>query len=94
MHPFLDLERFTDCLEFINALNECHQRPFSEKMMGVCNVEKEQLSACLHAVRLAQIRVKIEAGKEKRRAMEAKWKESREEAYGKDEWLKEVVGGR
>ncbi|ODQ79286.1 hypothetical protein BABINDRAFT_38218 [Babjeviella inositovora NRRL Y-12698] len=92
MHPQLEAERFVPCQELIDALEHCHKQDYiSRALWGLCNDPKEALSRCLHETRLSQVREKIIVGKEKQKGLQAKWREAREGAYGKDEKLKKVI---
>lgn len=91
MHPLLEGERFNQCEHFIEALNECHKAEYIKKVFGLCNVPKDNLSKCLHETRVAQSVVDLQARKKKRENIEKKWKQMREEEYGKDMKLKKVI---
>ncbi|CAN8099317.1 unnamed protein product [Discula destructiva] len=51
MHPHLHTKDNTACEDLMVALEECHERGFLWKAMGMCNGSKEALSACLRGER-------------------------------------------
>lgn len=57
------------------ALEECHDRGFLWKSMGMCNGSKEALSACLRAERRKRQDNNRSKTQEKTDAVRAKWKE-------------------
>ncbi|CAL9737679.1 COX assembly mitochondrial protein 2 [Monosporozyma servazzii] len=75
MHPQLESERFISCHEFIEALNKCHQQQFYKKMFGICNNEKDALTACLKSASLQAKKHHLIKNKEKREKLETKWKQ-------------------
>ncbi|CDK25911.1 unnamed protein product [Kuraishia capsulata CBS 1993] len=91
MHPVLDKDRFMACEDLIEALEECHRLNFMKKAFGACNIQKSQLSNCLHETRLAADREKILVRREKNKKFEEKMKKIKEEEWGKDMKLKKVV---
>ncbi|GAM85821.1 hypothetical protein ANO11243_038290 [Dothideomycetidae sp. 11243] len=59
----------------MTALEECHARGFIWKSMGMCTEAKHAVNMCLRAERLERTRANRENAKEKRRKMEAAWRE-------------------
>lgn len=57
------------------ALEECHERGFLWKSMGMCNGAKESLSACLRAERRKRQDSNRSNSQEKKDAIRRKWKE-------------------
>ncbi|AAS50989.1 ABR216Wp [Eremothecium gossypii ATCC 10895] len=88
MHPQLEAQRFHSCLDLVQALEKCHQADFYKQAFGLCNPEKEALTQCLHNARLEGEKYHILANREKRKEMDAKWKQMQEEEYGEDALLK------
>lgn len=91
MHPILDRERFQNCEDLIDALEECHRSPFFETVLGKCSDIKVQLSQCLHENRLANDRIQILERREKNKILEQKKKQREEEEYGENGYLKKVI---
>lgn len=91
MHPILDRDRFQNCEDLIDALEECHRSPFFETVLGKCSDVKIQLSQCLHENRLANDRVQILQRREKNKQLEEKKKKREEEEWGENGYLKKVV---
>lgn len=91
MHPILDRDRFQNCEDLIDALEECHKSPFFETVLGKCSDVKIQLSTCLHESRLASDRENIIKRREKNKILEEKKKLREEEEWGKDGYLKKVI---
>jgi COX assembly protein 2 len=59
----------------MSILDECHERGFLWKAMGMCNEAKRNVNKCLRAERLERTRQNREAAKVKRAKIEAKWAE-------------------
>lgn len=57
------------------ALEECHDRGFLWKSMGMCNGAKEALSACLRAERRKRQDDNRSKTQQKTDAVRQKWKE-------------------
>lgn len=57
------------------ALEECHDRGFLWKSMGMCNGAKEALSTCLRAERRKRQDNNRSKTQEKQDAIRRKWKE-------------------
>lgn len=91
MHPILDRDRFQNCEDLIDMLEECHKSPFVETMMGKCSDIKIQLSQCLHENRLANDRQQILLRREKNKVLEENRQKRKEEEWGENEYLKKVV---
>lgn len=91
MHPILDKNRFQNCEDLIDALEECHKSPFFETVLGKCSDIKVQLSTCLHENRLANDRENILKRQEKNRVLEVNKKVREEEEWGEGGYLKKVV---
>ncbi|CAN6639516.1 COX assembly mitochondrial protein 2 [Trichomonascus vanleenenianus] len=92
MHPQLNEEKRRRCGALIAALEECHQESYMKRMFGICNNVKEELNECLSTQRLKLSREKTILAREKRKTIEARWKQMEEEEYGPGGKLKEVVG--
>ncbi|KAJ0121390.1 UPF0287-domain-containing protein [Diaporthe amygdali] len=75
MHPHLHTKDNTACEDLMTALEECHERGFLWKSMGMCNSAKESLSACLRAERRKRQDTNRNKSQEKRDAIRQKWKE-------------------
>lgn len=91
MHPILDRDRFQNCEDLIDALEECHKSPFIETMFGKCSDVKVQLSQCLHQNRLANDRIQILQRREKNKVLEEKKKAREAEEWGENGYLKKVI---
>lgn len=91
MHPQLEAQRFNSCIDFIKALDQCHQKEYYKRMFGVCDIEKEALSNCLHQARKNGEKEQIGIMREKRKDLEKKWKKMDEEEYGEDLVLKKLL---
>lgn len=91
MHPILDRDRFQNCEDLIDMLEECHKSPFLETAMGKCSDIKIQLSQCLHENRLANDREQILKRREKNKILEENKRKRLEEEWGENEYLKKVV---
>lgn len=59
----------------MTALEECHERGFLWKSMGMCNGAKEALSACLRAERRKRQDNNRSKSENKKDAIRQKWKE-------------------
>lgn len=94
MHPQLDKNRFAECEQLMDALEECHKKEFLKQAMGMCNFEKDQLTRCLHRVRLDDSKDRIRISREKQKKFEQRRKEIEEEVYGKNNYLKKVIDTR
>lgn len=91
MHPILDKNRFQNCEDLIDALEECHKSPYLETMIGKCSDIKVQLAACIHENRLAHDREKILQRREANKKLEMNKKKREEEEWGENGYLKKVV---
>lgn len=91
MHPQLEAKRFNSCVDFIQALDQCHQKEYYKRLFGLCDIEKEALSRCLHEARKSGEKEQIAIMREKRKAVEGKWKQMEEEEYGEDLVLKKLL---
>lgn len=91
MHPQLDRNRFDPCEKLMDALEECHRQEFLKKALGMCNFEKEELTKCLHYTRVNDANDRIRQSKEKQKKFEQRRKESEEELYGKNNYLKRMI---
>jgi COX assembly protein 2 len=80
------------CGDLIEALEECHRLPYTQRMFGACNNPKDALNKCLRAERLDRNKENYRRAAEKRKAIEKRWKEMEEEEYGPNGVLKSVVG--
>jgi COX assembly protein 2 len=72
-------------------LEQCHQRPFVQRALGVCNNEKEALSKCLHEARMASQNHQIIKNQEKNKEMKQTWKKLKEDEFGEDEFLLKLL---
>ncbi|POY76287.1 hypothetical protein BMF94_0482 [Rhodotorula taiwanensis] len=59
----------------MKALQQCHAQYPYLKFVGACNDQKHALNACLRQERLERTRKNSDAAREKRRAVEERWKE-------------------
>lgn len=59
----------------MNALEECHDRGFLWKSIGMCNGAKEALSACLRAERRKRQDNNRDKAEDKKAKIRAAWKE-------------------
>ncbi|KAF2270678.1 UPF0287-domain-containing protein [Lojkania enalia] len=75
MHPHLHTESAKKCADVIAILEECHSRGFMSKMFGQCSDAKHKVNMCLRAQRLARTEQNREKAKEKRKHIEAVWRE-------------------
>ncbi|KAI1809611.1 UPF0287-domain-containing protein [Poronia punctata] len=73
MHPHLHTKDNTACEEIMTALEECHERGFLWKSMGMCNDTKHKVTLCLRAERLKRSAANREAAKIKRERVKAMW---------------------
>jgi COX assembly protein 2 len=91
MHPQLDSPRFISCTELIQALEECHQKSYLQRCLGLCNNETEALTNCLHEARLETQKHLILKKKEKQKKLTETWKKLKDEEYGEDQLLKKLL---
>jgi COX assembly protein 2 len=91
MHPILDRDRFQNCEDLIDALEECHRLPYLDTLLGKCSDIKLQLSTCLHENRLANDRIQILKRQEKNKQLEISKKKREEEEWGENGYLKKVI---
>ncbi|BFZ53767.1 hypothetical protein PYCC9005_000798 [Savitreella phatthalungensis] len=80
MHPPLAHHKHQDCLELINALEECHKAGFLARFGGQCNGIKKDLTLCLRAERLERQRVNQGKAAERKRKADAAWAELERES--------------
>lgn len=59
----------------MNALDECHERGFLWKAVGMCNGQKTAVNKCLRAQRLERTAANRKIAKEKREKTKAIWAE-------------------
>ncbi|ROV99877.1 hypothetical protein VMCG_06200 [Cytospora schulzeri] len=78
MHPHLHTKDNTACEDLMTALEECHERGFLWKSMGMCNGAKDALSACLRAERKKRQDVNRGRTQDKRDTIRQKWKDIEE----------------
>ncbi|ROV97571.1 hypothetical protein VSDG_04659 [Cytospora chrysosperma] len=78
MHPHLHTKDNTACEDLMTALEECHERGFLWKSMGMCNNAKDALGACLRAERRKRQDVNRGKSQEKRDIIRQKWKDIEE----------------
>ncbi|CAI4960054.1 CFC_HP_G0028780.mRNA.1.CDS.1 [Saccharomyces cerevisiae] len=91
MHPQLEAERFHSCLDFINALDKCHQKEYYKRIFGLCNNEKDALNKCLKEASLNNKKRAVIESRIKRADVEKRWKKIEEEEYGEDAILKTIL---
>lgn len=65
----------TACEDLMSALEECHERGFLWKSMGMCNNAKDALSACLRAERRKRQDTNRGKSQDKRDTIRQKWKD-------------------
>lgn len=85
--PFICLA----CLDFINALDKCHQKEYYKRLFGLCNNEKDALNKCLKEASLNNKKRAVKESRGKRADLEKKWKKIEEEEYGEDAILKTIL---
>lgn len=76
----------------MKALDECHAQGLMATTLGTCNKLSAEVNLCLKAERRDRQRILLDTAREKRRQVEQRWKGIEEEEYGKDGYLKAVVG--
>ncbi|CAG57851.2 uncharacterized protein GVI51_A04235 [Nakaseomyces glabratus] len=91
MHPQLEAQRFHSCLDYIEALDKCHQKEYYKRMLGLCNNEKDALTQCLKQASAETKKKAIQENKLKRDKLESKWRKIEEEEYGEDAILKMIL---
>ncbi len=79
------------CVDYIEALEKCHQQEYLKRCFGICNNQKEALSKCLHEARLETQKHLILKSREKQKGFRESWKKMDEEAYGEEEFLKKLL---
>lgn len=57
----------------MSLLDQCHDRGFMWKAMGMCNGQKTAVNKCLRAQRLERTKAHREAAKIKNAAIKEKW---------------------
>ncbi|KAK6509376.1 hypothetical protein TWF481_004126 [Arthrobotrys musiformis] len=78
MHSHLIPHKHPGCLDVMLALEECHSKGFLHKATGQCNDIKRRVNACFSEERKAMTKAHREVAMEKRKKMEASWKEIEE----------------
>ncbi|CEG71480.1 hypothetical protein CU097_004929 [Rhizopus azygosporus] len=78
MHPPLDAHKQEGCEKVIEALEECHRAGTFNKFIGTCNAAKRAVDECLKEEFLAMRAANKGKAKEKRKRLEAIWKEMEE----------------
>ncbi|KAI8390782.1 Cytochrome c oxidase biogenesis protein Cmc1 like [Nakaseomyces glabratus] len=81
----------TACLDYIEALDKCHQKEYYKRMLGLCNNEKDALTQCLKQASAETKKKAIQENKLKRDKLESKWRKIEEEEYGEDAILKMIL---
>lgn len=76
----------------MKALDECHAQGFLTTSLGSCNKLSAELTMCLKDERKDRQRIILGQAREKRKLLEQKWKQIDEEEFGKDGYLKGVIG--
>lgn len=87
----LVLTSFLACIDYIEALEKCHQQEYIKRCFGICNNQKEMLSKCLHEARLETQKHLILKTREKQKVFKEKWQKNAEEEYGEDQFLKKLL---
>lgn len=59
----------------MTLLDECHERGFLWKAMGMCNGQKTAVNKCLRAQRLERTKANREAAKKKNEEVRKMWKD-------------------
>ncbi|GAA6038324.1 hypothetical protein JCM8097_003944 [Rhodosporidiobolus ruineniae] len=80
MHPPLADHQQAQCQAVIDALKACHDAHPWAKFGGVCNSQKHALNQCLRGERMERTEKNRDAAREKRKAVEAKWKAIEQES--------------
>ncbi|KAM0790811.1 hypothetical protein ACM66B_004657 [Microbotryomycetes sp. NB124-2] len=79
-HPPLAEHEHAQCAAQMKALKQCHDQYKYLKFIGKCNDEKHALNMCLRGERLNKARNNLEEAKNKRKAVEARWKQIDDES--------------
>lgn len=82
---------FLACLDFINALDKCHQKEYYKRIFGLCNNEKDALNKCLKEASLNNKKRAVIESRIKRADVEKKWRKIEEEEYGEDAILRTIL---
>lgn len=75
----------------MDALDQCHRQEFLARAAGMCNFEKDELSKCLHFTRVEDSKARIMESRAKNKAWQARRKQTEEEEFGKNGYLRKVV---
>eukprot|EP00045_Choanoeca_perplexa_P007219 m.63862 g.63862 ORF g.63862 m.63862 type:complete len:78 (-) comp13981_c0_seq5:2329-2562(-) len=69
MHPQLAEHTHKRCVEFIQALQRCHDENPKSKFMGACNAAKDAMSECLRDERADSRVANAEKAKKRKEAL-------------------------
>ncbi|KAL7321640.1 hypothetical protein PS15m_001391 [Mucor circinelloides] len=75
MHPPLEAHKHEGCDKVIEALEECHRAGTFNKFIGTCNAAKRAVDNCLKEEFLVMRAANKGKAQEKRKRMEAIWRE-------------------
>ncbi|KAK7745321.1 hypothetical protein SLS53_002817 [Cytospora paraplurivora] len=75
MHPHLHTKDNLACEDLMSALEECHDKGFLWKSMGMCNGAKEALGKCLRGERRKRQDFNRNKSQDKKEAVKLAWKE-------------------
>ncbi|OLY83335.1 COX assembly mitochondrial protein 2 [Smittium mucronatum] len=78
MHPVVAEHINISCVEFIQALNECHADNSWKKFFGGCNKQHDMLNNCLAAEFEVNRKKQLQEARIKRAEIEKKWKDIEE----------------
>ncbi|CAG8433995.1 495_t:CDS:2 [Scutellospora calospora] len=84
MHPNLAYHEHPSCVDVILRLEECHRSSIFKKFFGGCNSIKRELNECLTAEYQVKRLKNAEEAKERRKRVEAMWKDIDEMKKKKD----------
>ncbi|OMJ26463.1 COX assembly mitochondrial protein 2 [Smittium culicis] len=75
MHPHVAEHKNVSCVEFIRALDECHNSNKWRKFFGFCNEPHDLLNKCLAREYESNRKKQLVVSREKRAQIEQKWKD-------------------
>ncbi|KAF7338465.1 COX assembly mitochondrial protein [Mycena venus] len=65
MHPQVSDKKVLACKEFLDALEKCHSSNWA-RLFGQCNLQKDELNACLRKERIERATENREMAKERK----------------------------
>ncbi|OMJ26711.1 COX assembly mitochondrial protein 2 [Smittium culicis] len=75
MHPHVAEHKNVSCVDFIRALDECHNSNKWRKFFGFCNEPHDLLNKCLAREYEDNRKKQLVVSREKRAQIEQKWKD-------------------